>query len=61
MKSEYLKVTQTKSKAGRLRSHQATLSGLGIRRIHQSVTVRNTPEVRGMITKVSYMLKVEEL
>jgi len=51
----------TKSKIGRLKSHQACLKGLGLRRIRHTVEVIDTPENRGMINKVSYMLKVEEL
>lgn len=54
-----LKVTQIKSKNSRLESHKACLRGLGIRRMHQTVTVQNTPENRGMIAKIYYMLKVE--
>jgi large subunit ribosomal protein L30 len=60
MSVKQLKVTQVKSKNGRLESHKACLSGLGIRRMHQTVVVNDTPENRGMIAKVSYMLKVEE-
>lgn len=60
-KAKDLKVTQVKSVIGRLKSHKACVSGLGLRRIHQSVTVQDTPCNRGMINKVSYMLKVEEL
>lgn len=56
-----LKVTLVKSVIGRLKSHRACVSGLGLRRIHHSVTVQDTPCNRGMITKVSYMLKVEEV
>ncbi|MEM1191317.1 MAG: 50S ribosomal protein L30 [Pseudomonadota bacterium] len=55
-----LKVTQTKSKHGRLKSHQACVAGLGLRRIGQTVEVEDTPSVRGMINKVSYMVRVEE-
>ena len=54
-----LSVTMTKSKFGRLPRHQACLIGLGLRKINQTVEVLNTPENRGMINKVSYMLKVE--
>jgi len=50
-----------KSKFGRLPRHQACLKGLGLRKINQTVVVLNTPENRGMINKVSYMLKVEEI
>ncbi len=51
----------TKSKFGRLPRHQACLTGLGLRKINQTVILLNTPEIRGMINKVSYMLKVEEI
>jgi large subunit ribosomal protein L30 len=55
-----LKVTLLKSTFGRLQSHRDTVRGLGLRRIRHSVMVEDTPAVRGMIGKVSYMLRVEE-
>lgn len=55
-----LKVTLVKSLNGRLENHQQCVRGLGIRKIHQSKEVLDTPENRGMINKVSYLLKVEE-
>jgi len=55
-----LRVTLVKSLNGRLKSHKACISGLGLRRIHQSVEVTDTPENRGMINRVSYLLQVEE-
>ena len=55
-----IKVTLVRSVNGRLAAHKACVSGLGIRRMHQTVEVKDTPENRGMINKVSYMLKVEE-
>ena len=58
--SKQLKVTLTKSKHGRLENHRACLRGLGLRRIRQTVTVPDTPEVRGMINRVSYLVSVEE-
>lgn len=61
MSTKQLKVTQTKSKFGRLDSHKQCLKGLGIRRIHQTVCVDDTPENRGMIAQVYYMVKVEEV
>jgi large subunit ribosomal protein L30 len=61
MADKKLSVTMTKSRIGRLASHQACLKGLGLRKIHQTVEVINTPENRGMINKISYMLKVEEV
>ncbi|MCK5829155.1 MAG: 50S ribosomal protein L30 [Methylococcales bacterium] len=61
MANKLLNVTMTKSKIGRLRSHQECLKGLGLRKIRQTVDVIDTPENRGMINKISYMLKVEEV
>ena len=55
-----LKVTLVKSRFGRLKSHKACVAGLGLRKIRQTVTVQDTPENRGMINKVSYLLSVEE-
>ena len=55
-----IKITLIKSMHGRLPKHRACISGLGIRRIHQTVCVKDTPENRGMINKVSYLLKIEE-
>jgi large subunit ribosomal protein L30 len=59
-KQKQLKVKLVKSPAGRLRAHRATVTGLGLRRINHEVVVADTPEVRGMINAVSYLLKVEE-
>ncbi|MEJ2643784.1 MAG: 50S ribosomal protein L30 [Gammaproteobacteria bacterium] len=56
-----LKVTLVRSFHGRLRNHQACVRGLGLRRIRHSVMVADTPENRGMINKVSYLLNVEEV
>jgi large subunit ribosomal protein L30 len=55
-----IKVTQTKSSIGRLKNHQACLRGLGLRRIRHTVEVIDTPENRGMINTVIYMVQVEE-
>jgi large subunit ribosomal protein L30 len=59
--SNKLSVTMTKSRFGRLPNHRACLKGLGLRKINQTVEILNTPENRGMINKVAYMLKVEEV
>jgi large subunit ribosomal protein L30 len=56
-----LKVTLVKSRYGRLANHKACVAGLGLRKINQTVTVEDTPENRGMINKVSYLLNVEEV
>ena len=59
-KTKELRVTLVKSKHGRLKSHKACVAGLGLRKMHQTVTVADTPENRGMIDRVSYLLAVEE-
>ncbi|MEE9319993.1 MAG: 50S ribosomal protein L30 [Granulosicoccus sp.] len=60
MSGNKLKVTLVRSIHGRLKNHQACVRGLGLRRMHQTVEVIDTPENRGMINKASYMLRVEE-
>jgi len=55
-----IRVSQTKSSNGRLQSHKDTLRGLGLRRIRHTVELNDTPEIRGMINKISYMVKVED-
>ncbi len=60
MADKKIKVTLTKSPIGRLKSHKACVAGLGLRRIRHTVEVEDTPAVRGMINKVSYMVSVEE-
>jgi len=59
-KAKTVKVTLVKSRFGRLKAHRACVAGLGLRRIRQTVEVLDTPENRGMINKVSYLLRVEE-
>lgn len=54
-----LRVTQMRSLIGRKKNHRACIRGLGLRRIGHCVEVQDTPEVRGMIRKVSYMVRVE--
>jgi len=60
-KSKQLRVTLLKSRFGRLKNHKACVAGLGLRKIRQSVLVPDTPENRGMINKVSYLVSVEEV
>jgi len=55
-----IKVTLVKSRHGRLKAHKACVAGLGLRRLNHTVEVIDTPENRGMINKVSYLLRVEE-
>lgn len=54
-----VKVTLVKSTIGRNAAHRACVSGLGLRRMNHTVEVEDTPATRGMINKVSYLLKVE--
>ena len=57
--SKTLSVTLTKSPIGRLKNHKASVAGLGLRKIGQTVKVEDSPAVRGMIKQVAYLLKVE--
>lgn len=59
MSEKMLSVTMTRSKNGRLKTHQESLKGLGLRKIRQTVTVKDTAENWGMINKIAYMVKVE--
>lgn len=56
-----LRVTLVKSMYGRGRKHMACVKGLGLRRMHHTVEVEDTPAVRGMINKVSYLLEWEQV
>ena len=56
-----IRVKLIRSMNGRLKKHQACVRGLGLRRMHHSVEVIDTPENRGMIKKVSYVLECEEV
>ncbi len=60
MAQKKIKIRLVKSANGRLKAHQACVRGLGLRRTNHSIEVIDTPENRGMINKVSYMVKVEE-
>ena len=53
MSDKKIKVTLVKSVIGTKQSHRATVRGLGLRRLNHSVELADTPEVRGMINKVS--------
>ncbi len=55
-----IKLTLKKSRYGRTPGHAQCAGGLGLRRRHQTVVVNDTPENRGMIEKIRYMLLVEE-
>lgn len=59
MTDKKIKVTLVKSVIGTKQSHRATVRGLGLRRLNHCVELVDTPEVRGMINKVSYLVKYE--
>ena len=59
-KQKQLAVTLVKSRYGRKPGHAQCVAGLGLRRIRQTVKVDDTPEIRGMIEKVAYLVQVEE-
>ena len=54
-----LRITLVRSLVGTKREHRASVRGLGLRRINHSVELPDTPEVRGMVRKVSYLVKCE--
>lgn len=56
-----LKVTLTKSTIGRKKDHIATVNALGLRKIGKIVVHEDTPQIRGMINKVNYLVEVEEV
>ena len=55
-----MKVKLVRSMNGRLKKHQSCVRGLGLHRMHEVVEVEDTPSTRGMVNKVSYMVKVVE-
>ena len=59
MTDKKVKVTLVKSIIGTKVSHRATVRGLGLRRLNSTSELQDTPAVRGMINKVSYLLKCE--
>ena len=58
MSKKTVKVTLVRSPIGTRESHRATVRGLGLRRINESRVLEDTPAVRGMINKVSYLVRV---
>lgn len=55
-----IKVTQIGSSIGRSKEQRATLVGLGLNKMHKTSVLEDTPSIRGMIRKVSHLVKVEE-
>lgn len=60
MSDKKIKVTLLKSIIGTKQDHRATVRGLGLRRINHTAVLQDTPEIRGMIKKVAYLVKCEE-
>jgi large subunit ribosomal protein L30 len=54
-----LKITQIKSAIDRTPRQKRTIEALGLKRLHQTVELNDTPQVRGMISKVSHLVQVE--
>lgn len=59
-KKKHIRVTLTRSPFGYQPAHRECVRGLGLKRMHQTVTLEDTPSVRGMINKINYMVRVEE-
>jgi large subunit ribosomal protein L30 len=55
-----LRITQVKGLSGRIQQHRDTIAALGLRRINHTVEHNDTPQIRGMINAVRFMVKVEE-
>ena len=58
--SAELRITLVKSGIGRPKKHRLTLQSLGLRKLHKTVVLKDTPQVRGMVRKVSHLLNVVE-
>jgi large subunit ribosomal protein L30 len=60
-KEKMLKITQVKSLIGHKGNHKKTVEALGLRKISHSVVKKDTPQIRGMIQKVTHLVVVEEI
>lgn len=58
--SELLKITLVKGLSGRTEHQRKVVKGLGLNRVNKFVVLKNTPEIRGMVDKVNFLLHVEE-
>ena len=58
--AEQLRVTLVRSHIGRPEAHRSVLKGMGLNKVNKTVTLQATPEVLGMIRKVSHLVRVEE-
>jgi len=55
-----LKITLRRGLSGQPESHRRVVKGLGLTRVNRSVVRKDTPEIRGMVEKVKFLLRVEE-
>ena len=60
MAAKRIKITLKRSLIGRIPKHRATIRGLGLKKMHQTVIREDTPMIRGMVAQVNYLLCVEE-
>ncbi|PXW82528.1 LSU ribosomal protein L30P [Nitrosomonas sp. Nm84] len=58
-KNRFIKITLVRSIIGTKKSHRATIRGLGLKKLNSSSILIDTPEIRGMIHKVNYLLKCD--
>jgi large subunit ribosomal protein L30 len=58
--SSKIKITLVKSMIGRPEKHRKILYGLGLRKLNKSISLEDTPTNRGMVNKVSHLVKLEE-
>jgi len=56
-----IKVTQVKSAIKKPKRQKLTLEALGLRKLHQTIEVEGTPQIRGMVAKVAHLVEVEEV
>lgn len=59
-KSNTLKITQVRSRIGRTPNQRAILDALGLKKMNQTVFHSDTPQIRGMINKVNFLIHVED-
>lgn len=58
--SDVIRITLIKSHIGRPEKHKSVLMGMGLNRLHKTVSLPDTPEIRGMVKKVEHMVRIEE-
>ena len=58
--SDVIRITLIRSHIGRPEKHRSVLMGMGLNRLHKTVSLPDTPEIRGMVKKVEHMVRIEE-